>query len=153
VMESSTIAGYSTFAVVLWSLLFILLSRRRGRDFFRPVVYGFMLGTLAYFFGAGIFGLLVGGMLAGYLISKRGLKSLESFRGGGLVGLLIDSSTMLAVGLIMAFRDPWIESLGQLCSAVSFVVFRDVVFGGLGGMIGWIIGGAGRPPGGAEQSS
>jgi hypothetical protein len=153
VMESSTIMGYSAFAIILWSLLFIVLSRKRGFDFFRPVIYGFLLGILAYFFGAGIFGLLIGGMLSGYLISKKGSKSLEGFRGGGLVGLLIDSSTMLSVGLIMTFKDPWIDSLGQLCSAISFVVFRDIVFGGLGGMIGWIIGGSGRPPRGAEQTS
>lgn len=152
-MEGSTIAGYSAFAVVLWSLLFILLSRKKGWNFFRPVIYGFMLGIMAYFLGAGIFGFLVGGMLAGYLISKRGSKSLDGFRGGGLVGLLIDSSGMLAVGLIMAFRDPWIDSLGQFCSAVSFAVIRDVVFGGLGGMIGWIVGGGGRQPGGAEKPS
>ncbi|MEM1518573.1 MAG: hypothetical protein QW789_05600, partial [Nitrososphaerota archaeon] len=63
----------------------------------RPVIYGLMMGLIGQFFGIGLFGLLIGGMLAGYLLSKTGRGAMDGFKGGGMSGLLMNLSTLLAL--------------------------------------------------------
>jgi len=145
VTETGFVAGYSVFAGAVWLAVFLLLAIRSDRSFLRPVIYGLMLGLIGQFLGVGIFGLLIGGMLAGYFVSKSGRSTLDGFKAGGMSGMLMNLSTLLAVGLFIGLRDPDITvGLGEFCAAVSFIILRDIMLSGLGGAIGGIIGGARR---------
>ncbi|MEM1823314.1 MAG: hypothetical protein QXU01_03010 [Candidatus Hadarchaeales archaeon] len=145
--DTAFLVGYSIFAGLTWLILFVLLAIRSDKSFMRPVIYGLMMGLIGQFFGIGLFGLLIGGMLAGYLLSKTGRGAMDGFKGGGMSGLLMNLSTLLALGLFIGLRDPdIIVGLGEFCSVVAFMILRDIMLAGIGGAMGVMIGNLMRKP-------
>jgi hypothetical protein len=81
---------YGAFSIVLVAaLMFVLTRGLRKTRYIRPVLIGFIFGMgCAVMFGAGIFGLFMGGVLAGYLFASEVGVWGKHMRAGGLAGVL-----------------------------------------------------------------
>ncbi|MBA7602966.1 hypothetical protein ES703_10063 [subsurface metagenome] len=89
---------YSVVGAALIGVLLFLLSRKLDRRLYiRPVVYGFFFGAgVSVLFGGGIFAFLIGGAVTGYLLAREVRGWWSQFRAGGVNGILIVSSPILA---------------------------------------------------------
>jgi len=138
VIDKTFVSAYGIFAVVTWSMLLVILGWKLDRRYSRPVLYGVIFGAGSQLlFGVGVLGLILGGVLTGYMVSAFVGTGLSQFRSGSLTGLIIDSSFLLAMSIYLAAEQPEITgTLAQLCTTTLVFLFRDLMLAGLGGMLG-----------------
>jgi hypothetical protein len=138
VIDRAFVAGYGTFAVVMWSVLLVALGWKLGERYLKPILCGVLFGLGTQFlFGVGIFGLILGGMLTGYMLAGLQIGGLSQLRGGSLTGLIMDASLLLAMGLYLVVKEPEVAgTFAQLCTLTAALLFRDLMLAGIGGMLG-----------------
>ena len=152
---------YSVVAVALIGVLLFLLSRKLDwRRYIRPVIYGFFFGAgVGVLFGGGIFAFLIGGAVTGYLLAREVRGWLNQFRAGGMNGILIVSSPILAnicllftqgiSNIIVTQAEPG-EVLLLLYEDLFLYAFMLVAIVGIGAVLGGVLRKLLKP---AEQDS
>ena len=140
-IDKTFVVSYGIFAVVTWAVLLVILGWKLDNRYLRPVLYGVLFGAGSQLlFGVGVLGLILGGMLTGYMISAFSEAGLLQFRGGSLTGLIIDSSFLLAMSVYLAAERPDVSgTLVQLCATTIVFLFRDLMLAGLGGLLGGVL--------------
>ncbi len=140
-IDKAFVAGYAIFVCVLWSALLLLLGRKLDARFTRPVLYGALFALITQFlFGAGIVGLFLGGVIAGYAVAGIAPSSLTRLRSGTLAGLIADASFLLAVALYLAANFPDVSTpFVGLCSTTLVLLVRDLLIAGLGAVVGGLL--------------
>lgn len=134
---------YSAFGAGLVGILLFLLARGLDRKrYLRPVLYGFFFGVgTSMFFISGLFAFLIGGAVTGYLLAREVSGWWKQFRAGALNGVLIVSSSILAV-MYLSFT-PVIsetaktgEALFLLYGDTFLYVFMWAAIVGMGAVLG-----------------
>lgn len=141
---------YSVVGAALIGVLLFLLSRKLDwRRYIRPVIYGFFFGAgVNVLFGGGIFAFLVGGAVTGYLLAREVRGWLNQFRAGGMNGILIVSSPILAnmfllftqgiSNIIVTQAEPG-EVLFLLYEDLFLYAFMLVAIVGIGAVLGGML--------------
>lgn len=141
---------YSVVGAALIGVLLFLLSRKLDwRRYIRPVIYGFFFGAgVNVLFGGGIFAFLIGGAVTGYLLAREVKGWLNQFRAGGMNGILIVSSPILAnmfllftqgiSNIIVTQAEPG-EVLLLLYEDLFLYAFMLVAIVGIGAVLGGLL--------------
>lgn len=140
--------AYGAASVVIIGALMLLLPRGLDRNYYlRPVLVGFILGSLfVWGFGANEFGLLMAGCIVGYL-AARGISGWNrQLRTGGLMGVLFMPNIIFAIAYDgfkhfaqlwgYSFMDPSGKFLAQISVSTLMTAFVFVAFAGIGAVLG-----------------
>ncbi len=174
--DTTFILAYGTFAVAVVGVLLIVLTRGIDRKrYLRPVVYGMIFGGLCMIlFFAGIFALLISGVITGYLLAREITSGWSQFRGGALNALLLESSFIIAnISLLIIRSVSWFltdltQSMGrpvgheELLFSLYGVTLMDTLFVVAVVGVGAVLGGmlrkllkprAQKPPDGSGEAT